>query len=360
MPPARLERISRDTMLTLENDIWRGNLGYQGYAGVKFLHNYLAHKDELKPATGAWQKTDLSGARFKGSGLPPDEQPSARLPSNDQQAPPPDASVVAAAEAHRWDAPRYQIGLQGGYIFFPTTRVDGLAVLLTPKDLFTNPNAGPVLGGAFADQVDGAWSVGIYFIANTWKWFSNEFSYNYQRGKYELAVLDFGAADDATAFSSQVVGLATRQFDYNLLFNLRPPRSRWRPYLALGPSLQLIALADTPLRRAPSAFRLGLQNVGALVAAFNFAGDPPLSGGGIFELGLQYGAGIQYRILPRLTLNADFRQTWSRNPRFVTDSYTSEYFDQSSLDNYETTNFHVPPPSSFRQDRITLGFAFTF
>ena len=29
VPPARLERITRDTMLTLRNDIWRGNVGYQ-------------------------------------------------------------------------------------------------------------------------------------------------------------------------------------------------------------------------------------------------------------------------------------------------------------------------------------------
>ncbi|HEX4170424.1 MAG TPA: LssY C-terminal domain-containing protein [Bryobacteraceae bacterium] len=360
VPPARLERITRDTMLTLKNDIWRGNLGYQGYSGVKYLHTYFAHKGELKPDTGAWQKTDLSGARFKGRGVEAAEQPSARGRSDERPAPPTDASVVAAEESHRWDPPRYEIGLQGGYVFFPNARIDGVTILLTPKDLFTNPNAGEIYGGAFADQADGGWSAGIYFIANTWKWFSNEFSYNYQRGKYQLEVFSFSSAEDIAQFESQAVGLVTRQFDYNLLFNMRPPRSRWRPYLALGPSLQLIALADTPLRKAPSAFKLGLQNVGALVAAFNFAGDPPLEGGGIFELGLQYGAGIQYRIHPRITLNADFRETWSKNSRFVTDSFTSDYFDQPSLVNYEDERGHYGPTSTFRQDRVTLGIAFSF
>ncbi len=360
VPPARFERVTRDTMLTLRNDIWRGNVGYQGYAGIKFVKNYLAHKDELKPDTGSWEKTDLSGATFKGVGAIPENQPAARINPDQARAAEPDPIVIAGREAHRWDPPRYEIGLQGGYIFFPNTRVDAVGIFLTPKDLLTNPNAGPIYGGAFADEVDGGWSAGIYFTANTWKWFSNEFSYNYQRGTYQLAIFNFGAAEDADVFTSKISGLVTRQFDYNLRFNVRPPRSRWRPYLAAGPSLQMIALADAPLSKAPAAFRLGLQNVGALLAAFNFAGHPPLDGGGIFELGLQYGAGISYRVLPRITLNVDFRETWSKNPRFVTNSYSSDYFDVPSLHNYEVDIEHLGPASTFRQDRLTLGVAFTF
>jgi hypothetical protein len=360
VPPQRLERITRDTVLTLKNSIWRGNLAYQGYSGVRTVRSYWIHKDELKPDPGAWRMADVSGSDFKGIGNAPLHQPAARPRPDVSQAAAPDPSVIAAEESHKWDPPRYEIGLQGGYLFYPNQRVDANAILLIPKDLLTNPNAGPIQGGAFADEVEGGWTVGINFTANTWKWFSNQFSYNYQRGKYQLDIFDFGAAEDSEAFTTQRVGLVTRQFDYNLLFNLRPPKSRWRPYLAVGPALQMISLADAPLRKAPPAFKVGLQNVGALLAAFNFAGDPPLEGGGIFQLGLQYGAGIKYRVHPRLTLSIDFRETWSKNPRFVTDTFSNDYFDVEGLTNYDITRVHIGADSAFRQDRVTAGFAFTF
>jgi LssY C-terminus len=360
VPPARAERIERDTMLTLKNDIWRGNLAYQGYSGIKFVRNYWTHKDELKSDTGAWQKTDVSGSSFKGIGtVPLDEQPSVRVRSDRRQIATPDTSALAAQEAHRWDPPRYEIAIQGGYLHYPAERVDANAILLVPED-FTNPLTTSILGGIFADETFGGWTVGISFTANTWKWFSNQFSYNYQRGKYLLVVGDLGEEGDAFAFESQEVGLVTRQFDYNLLFNLRPPKSRWRPYLAVGPALQLISLADAPLKKAPAAFKVGLQNVGTLLAAFNFAGDPPLEGGGIFQLGLEYGAGIKFRVHPRITLSADFRETWSKNPRFVTDTFTNDYFYGEDFTQYDISRAHEGSASAFLQDRFSGGIAFTF
>ena len=356
VPPNRFERITRDTILTLRNDVWRGNLGYQGYSFGKAGFNYFAHKDELKPDTGAWEKTDVSGAQFKGVGSAPDQQPSARVRLDPSQVGKPDRAVIAAEEAHRWDPPKYEIGLQGGYLFYPNLRVEGVGVLLFPKEL----TSGLIpLGAAFADEVDGGWSAGIYVTANTWKWFSNQFSYNYQRGTYQLLIEDLSGQNDVGLFGPRTVGLVTRQFAYNLLFNLRPPKSRWRPYLAVGPAVQLLSLADAPLKKAPVAFKLGLQNVGTLLAAFNFAGDAPLEGGGIFQLGLQYGVGIGFRVHPRITINADYRETWSGDPNFTNNTYTNDYF-ANDFDGYNVTKIKVGKSSAFRQDRITLGVAFTF
>ncbi len=356
VPPNRFQRVTRDTMLTLRNDVVRGNLGYQGYSVGKLGYNYFAHKDELKPDTGAWEKTDLSGARFKGVGAQPVGQPAVRPRLEQNQIPKPDPSVVAAQQSHRWDPPHYEIGINGGYLFYPKTRSEAGDILLTPQDLASGL---PLLGAVFADEIGGGFSAGIYFTADTWKWISNQFSYNYQRGKYLLITGDFGGANDSADFTSRRVGLVTRQFDYNVLFNLRPPRSRWRPYLAVGPALQLIALSDAPLTKAPRAFRLGLQNVGALVAAFNFAGNPPLEGGGIFRLGFEYGGGISFRVHPRITLNADFRETWSRTPHFINDTYTSEYFG-NDVEDYDVSRDTFTSQSNYRTDRTTLGVAFTF
>jgi hypothetical protein len=127
------------------------------------------------------------------------------------------------------------------------------------------------------------------------------------------------------------------------------------------PCLQLLSLDDAPLRKAPSYFKIGLQNVGTLLAAFNFAGDPPLEGGGIFQIGLEYGAGVKVRVHPRITLSVDFRETWSKNPRFVTNTFTSDYFDAEGLaSDYDLLRLRASPDSVFRQDRFSGGIAFTF
>jgi hypothetical protein len=87
--------------------------------------------------------------------------------------------------------------------------------------------------------------------------------------------------------------LVTRQFDYNLLWSLRPRKSRWAPYIGRW----TLAHSDGFGRGTPQesgwAFKLGLQNVGLLLAAFDFGSTPPLDGGGVFSVGVQYGAGIK-------------------------------------------------------------------
>lgn len=352
--PNRLKRMSRDTLLTLRNDVYRGNLVYQGVTGALWTRNYFATKDQLKPDTGAWRKTDQSGTQFKGVGnTPRDRQSSVRIASADTaSAGVAEREAKALEQSHRWDPPRYEIGLQGGYLLYPSTRREQFNYIANPIDK-TDPLARSYLV-ILANQFDSGWDAGVSFKLNTWKRFSNEFVYSYQRGKYAYFSYDsaLGPIPDQGH-----VGLITRQLDYNLLWNLRPPRSRWRPYIAGGPAFMLTSLSDSTIKKAAGPFKLGLQNVGLLLAAFEFSSTSPLDGGGIFSLGLQYGGGIAFRVHPRITVSADFRETWSKNPQFISDSYTQDYFVGEG---YNTKVSRSGLDSNYRQQRFTLGVAFTF
>jgi hypothetical protein len=68
---------------------------------------------------------------------------------------------------------------------------------------------------------------------------------------------------------------------------------------------------------------------------------------------------VKFRVHPRITTRFDFRETWSKNPEFIRDSYvddTAAGFDPSY--DYEVTRNR--PSGKFRQQRFTMGVAFTF
>jgi hypothetical protein len=66
-----------------------------------------------------------------------------------------------------------------------------------------------------------------------------------------------------------------------------------------------------------------LQNVGIIKAAYDFGSTPPLEGGGIFQVGLEYEAGSKVRVHPRITVRADFWETLSKNLRFIQKGYNT-------------------------------------
>jgi hypothetical protein len=86
--------------------------------------------------------------------------------------------------------------------------------------------------------------------------------------------------------------------------------------------------------------------------------DPDVRFQGLTALiGLQYGAELKVRVHPRITVRADFRETLSKNPRFIQNSYTTLYF---LFEGYDAQIFRVDPPAKYRQQRFLLGAAFTF
>ena len=370
-PPAPVEKITRNTALTLRSSLYRGNLIYQGIAGGIAVRKYLHSAGELPPDRGAWRKTDASGTEYKGYGTTSAAREGAysgsaelhRRPAGDfnpQPSPQDLAAIAKAREDHKWDPPRYELALQGGYVHMRENYLTGVGIFEESsdknKDLYFL---------YLQDVVDDGWAAGGSVTLNSWKHFSNEFSYFRQQVKYELDELNLTlpasgvVVDDDIFLDSARIGLVTRQVEYNLLIHARPPNSRWRPYAAVGPVFQLIALNGAPLKKPAGVYSVGLKNIGLIQAAFDLGSTPPLDGGGLFEIGLQYGGGIKYRVSPRVMLRADFRETWSKNPDLIADSYAG--FDPNTLDEtYTTTVIKVRPETKFLQDRYTLGVAFTF
>jgi len=356
-PPNRFQRSTRNTALTIRNSLYRGNLIYQGISGSFKVRDYLRSSSELPQDYGAWRKTDASGAQYQEAGAGPGLlkrtfRPHDRLAAPDMPYQP--------AVSHKWDPPRYELALEGGYLHFRETDLSYVDTILVSAD-----PADPYFELDLYDQVNDGWAAGGTVTVNSWKYFSNEFSYFRQQGKYTLGLgvyigdPNHPDEDEDTAFDSARVGLTTRQFEYNLLAHLRPPTSRWRPYVAVGPTFQLISLSDSPLKKPAGPFKLGLGNLGLIKAAFDFGRTAPLDGGGTFQFGLQYGGGIKYRVSPRVMLRADYRETWSRNPDIIRNSYEDFEIDFND-GNYTSDVFVVKPEAKFFQDRFTLGVAFAF
>jgi hypothetical protein len=369
-PPPKQERIVRDTALTIRNDLYRGNLIYQGISGSLLARNYLRSSGELPTNLGSWRMTDASGAQYKGygNGSKLEEGSSAKPAGLQRRAgaskltPSAEdlAAIAKAKEDHKWDPPRYELGLQGGYMHMRESYLSAVGIFEESSD----PNNDSYFL-FLQDNVGDGWAAGGSVTVNSWKYFSNEFSYFRQQVKYELGELNLTlpssrpVVDDDIYVDSERIGLVTRQFAYNLLIHARPPKSRWRPYAAVGPAFQLLALNGAPLKKPAGVYTVGLKNIGLIQAAFDLGSTPPLDGGGIFQIGVQYGGGIKYRVSPRVMLRADFRETWSKNPDIIANSY--EDFDPNALDEtYTTTVIKVKPETNFLQDRYTVGVAFTF
>ncbi|MEG9437046.1 LssY C-terminal domain-containing protein [Edaphobacter sp. HDX4] len=359
-PPNRMVRATRDTSLTIRNSFYRGNLIYQGIAGGIKARDYFRSSGELPADSGSWRKTDASGAQYKGLGQSPDLH--RRQPGEEPEpaSAADQAAIEKAKKDHKWDPPRYELALQGGYMHMRTDFLSAVAVLeLSSVD--TNPAYFLFMG----DEVGDGWAAGGSVTVNSWRHFSNEFSYFRQQVKYELQSINATLPPNENTIitdkdlDTDRIGLVTRQFEYNLLIHPTRPTSRWRPYAAVGPVLQLIALNGAPLKEPAGVYTLGLKNIGLIKAAFDFGSTPPLDGGGIFHIGLQYGAGVKYRLRPRVTLRADWRETWSKNPDIIANSY--EDYDPNALDETYTTDvFNAKPDQKFIQDRYTVGVAFTF
>jgi hypothetical protein len=355
-----LQRSERNTVLTIKDQLYRGNVVYQGISGGIKVHQFLATRGELPEEAGHWQKSDASGTRYRVAGTPsllPRQPPWANASEGENQL---DPDAQARVESHRWDPPYYEIAIQGGYSRFVNTNLENVFMLFTPENP-NNPDSYTYFQG-LADTSSDGWAAGVSLTLNSWKWISNELAYTQQQTKYQLfTTVLTGVQNPPEQPGPSTVGLSTRQAEYNMLFNARPRGARLRPYFAVGPDLQLIKLAAAPLKAPSGYFRLGLSNIGILQAAFNFGSVPPLDGGGIFQPGLQYGGGIKYRVFPRLTMRADVRENWSRNPKMIRSSYEG-YVPETPPEAgpYKVTVTNTTPPANYLQQRLTVGLAFTF
>ncbi len=345
----RADRVSRQTVLTLKNNILRDNVVVMSYSGIRTGISEMKKKDTPR----APRSMDVEGDKYTIHGTDGHQ--------NDYTSS--SSSIVHGApetveDADRWKPPSVEIGFRGSWLRYAGGNGGEIGFIL---DSISNPGEQIVI--ALGNSMHNGWNLGGSVTLDSQKYFSQEFSYNYSFSTFRmgLGVVDndttSGSVQNAFAFAD--TGLRTSQVSYNLLINLRPKTSRLRPYFAVGPALQLMHLDDAPIKKAPNYFKLGLSNIGLLSAAYNFGSTPPLEGGGIFQPGFNYGGGVRYRITPRWMFRMDYRDTLVSQPDFWTKSKAS-ILTSIELDDATLTFVGPVLAGAMRQQRLGGGLSFTF
>ncbi|MDQ1693636.1 MAG: hypothetical protein QOH85_1171 [Acidobacteriaceae bacterium] len=341
-------RTTRQTVLTLKNNIIRDNIGVMAYSGIRYSLDAKKRKE-----TAHERQMNVEGEQYTiDTGF---QQRDAYSTLSTR----PKSDRASTAKATTWAPASVEFGVRGGFHGYYGGNGGAIAYVFTDDE---NPDN--VLLLVLGNSLHDGWELGGTVTLNPQKYLSHEFSYDYSVTEFNLGLAVVG--NDATsqeeinqvAFSP--TGLRTSQFAYNLLVNFTPRTSRLRPYLAVGPSLSLMHLSDAPVKKAPGWFRLGLSNIGLISAAYNFGSDPPLDGGGIFQVGLNYGGGVRYRMTPRWMIRADYRETLTSQPDFwsksVKDINGGIQVDPGT--SYESVGPLLDSP--MRQGRVTMGLSFTF
>lgn len=304
----RAVRIARQTVLTFRNDIYRGSLWYQGASILtQGFRHYRRAKTTFQPQAGP----TIIGTAPKKPKL--------------------------AGDPATWAPPLVELSLQAGLMIFSSSSIGAEGLRIAQPH---HPDQ--VMTLRAAKRVVPAFALGGAVTVNQFRWFSHELGFGYQRGDFKMDL------DGVGSVVEQRSGFLTRQFSYNALVHLRPKESRWRPYFAVGPVLQLVHLTDAPFTGARGLFRFGMNNVGMFRAAYSFGSVPPLEGGGIFQTGLQMGGGVRYRVSPHWTLRFDYRNTCSPRPDLLRKSLEPQILPERL------------ERGKIAQQRLSLGFAFTF
>jgi hypothetical protein len=345
----RADRVSRQTVLTIKNNILRDNVGVMAYSGIRTGVTELKRKDTPRPP----RSMDVDGDKYTINGADGHQDDYSFSPASITRS-----SPGTIDEAGRWKPPSVEIGFRASWLGYAGGNGGGIGFIL---DNITGPPDQVVI--ALGNSMLNGWNLGASVTLDSQKYLSQEFSYNHSFTTFQigLAAVDNDSTSPTvqSAFAFSNSGLLTSQIAYNLLINTRPRTSRLRPYFAVGPALQLMHLDDAPIKKAPNYFRLGLSNIGLLSAAYNFGSTPPLEGGGIFQVGLNYGGGIRYRIAPRWMIRMDYRETLTSQPDFWTKSKTN-ILTNIELDNATLTFVGPQLDGPMRQQRVGGGVSFTF
>ncbi len=146
----------------------------------------------------------------------------------------PGALARAFAAGAEKPAP-FELGVEGGWLRFGDT------VATTSLSLESRTTDIPSFNLFLRNRLHNGWAVGTSVTLNTWRHFSNEFSFDFQRGGYRLGASFSGFnGQNPAGYQEQTTGFLTNQFGYALLFNFRSREKRVRPYLTAGTAFQLL------------------------------------------------------------------------------------------------------------------------
>jgi opacity protein-like surface antigen len=342
------DRVTRQTVLTLKNNILRDNVGVMGYSGI---HTLTSRK---KTGPRPVREMEVAGNEYTL-----EENGSRRTAYDFASLVNPPPNKKKAPHVADWTPPTIELGIRGGWRGYAGGNGGAIAYLFQSV---SDPDQNYFL--VAGNTLDNGWSLGGSITINAHKYLSHEFSYDHSFTTFTLAFVTVD--NDSTSellkddFEFDPSGLQTSQFTYNLLINLRPKTSRWRPYFAVGPTLQLMHLDEAPIKKAPNWFKLGLSNIGLITAAYDFGSTPALEGGGIFQAGLNYGGGVRYRLTPRWMARVDWRETLTSQPDFWSKS-KNDLFGDTSQDEFQVALTLGPVlEGAMRQEHVTGGISFTF
>jgi hypothetical protein len=338
-----IERFERNTVLYLRDDFFRGNIAYQGYSGVRTIWG-MTHK---KPDTGAPKMLNVGGEQYEVV-----SRPSTNMPKGGPKDPASVRPSYVLPGTPRDYSTKLEFSISGGYSTFGGSPYD-------VQHLTFVLNEPPPIG--YTDDVreinrlHPGWAIALNARLNSWKYFSNEFGYAYNKAALTITGVSSIPGIDITSLydDGQI-----RQYSYNFIANATPNGKRFRPYAAVGPVFQLIRLtSSTPTKNKLLDFTV--KDVGLIVDAYNFGSRPPLEGGGIFQFGIQYGAGFKYQITPRFFVRSDFRETLSEQPNWwgKSLSHLEGILGPGPL---SVTPGHRDVPGPLRQQRYSAGIGVSF
>jgi len=348
---------TRQEVLSLRDMFTRDNIGVSAYG---MIHGALAARHPKPPAAPIIPNTELTLPRY-AIGTPvgqSDEPVLVARPATAGLSFPLETQPKAIVD--KYAAPSVELGIHGGWAGYAGGN-GGYAgyLFLDPADPTGNSDIDLALG----NDHDAGYTIGGSVTLDSHRHFSHEITFDYNRTPFNLYFFDFSNIVDTTTteanFAFQQSTLSTTEVGYNLLYHFRAKGKRLRPYVFAGPSLRLMHLTDAPVKKASPYFKLGLSTIGSITAAYQYGTTPPLDGGGIFQIGLQYGGGVQYRIARRWIWRADYKETLTHQPSFFA-ADGSDVYIPGDLPGY---NFVLDGPyvdTAMRQQRITSGFSFVF
>ena len=258
----RADRVTRQTVLTLKNNILRDNVGVMTYSGIRYAIDAKKKHEDQRPV----RTMEIEGDKYTIDRR--NDVPTSYSSSR--------ASIAKSNredEADRWAPPTVELGIRSSWTGYAGGNGGAIGFIFDS----TNP-PGDNVTVVLANQMDQGWNIGGSVTINANHHLSHEFSYNRSVTNFNLGLgvvhndTTSGSIESAFVFGS--AGLLTSEVAYNLLVNTSPRRSRLRPYLAIGPALLLMHLDEAPIKKAPGFFRLGLSNIGLISAAYNFGSTP--------------------------------------------------------------------------------------
>lgn len=343
------ERMARDGMLYLRDDVYRGNIIYQGYSAGKMAWGALHKKKQPQVATAQPKVINVVGEPYTVVSRPK----VSFIPKRDEFQDPgmEEPSFLLPTQKKSYKT-KLMYSVSAGYSRFANHDFSSQPL----ADVYT-PTGEDLLGATFVQALHSGYNIAPRATINSWKYVSNEFGYTYN--KAPLTITTIYDPSDNTPPSVQYDDGQVRQFSYNALFHLRPNGSRFRPYAAAGPVLQLLRLYDSKPTKN-KLLSIAVKDAGIIVDAYNFGHKPALEGGGIFQFGFQYGAGYIFHVTPRFFIRSDFRETISPQPDYWSKSYPTILALNQGTESLKFVIGKQTFGGPLRQRSFTTGFGISF